>query len=53
MEDLVIIEDQLIYRRNELENKQKFLCILLHTTPIEFDEGWFNFFHLFHQKTFL
>ncbi|UJR07856.1 hypothetical protein I4U23_012139 [Adineta vaga] len=39
MHELLILEDQLIRQRTELENKQKYLCILLHTTPIEYDEN--------------
>ena len=39
MQELLIMEDQLIYRRNELEIKQKYLCTLLNTTPIEFDQS--------------
>jgi hypothetical protein len=35
MQELLINEDQLIHRRNELENKQKYLCILLNITPME------------------
>jgi hypothetical protein len=35
MQELLIIEGQLLHRRNELENKQKHLCILLNTTPID------------------
>ncbi|CAF0869418.1 unnamed protein product [Rotaria sordida] len=39
MQDLLINEGQLIQQRNELENKQKQLCTLLHSSPIEFDEN--------------
>ena len=35
MQELTIIEGQLLHRGNELENKQKHLCTLLNTTPIE------------------
>ncbi len=35
MQELLIIEGQLLHRRNELENKQKHLCTLLNTTPID------------------
>lgn len=35
MQELLIIEDELIHQRNELENKQKYLCILLNTSTIE------------------
>ncbi len=39
MQELLINEGQLIQQRNELENKQKQLCTLLNTSPIEFDES--------------
>ena len=35
MHELLIIEGQLIHRRIELENKQKYLCNILNTTPID------------------
>ncbi len=35
MHELLINEEQLIHRRNELENKQKYLCTLLNTPPME------------------
>ena len=35
MQELLIIEGQLLHRRNELENKQKHLCTLLNTTPLD------------------
>jgi hypothetical protein len=45
MQELLINEGQLIQRRNELENKQKQLCTLLNSSPIEFDESLsFNLF---------
>ncbi|CAF2666978.1 unnamed protein product [Rotaria sp. Silwood2] len=39
MQELSINEGQLIQQRSELENKQKQLCTLLHSSPIEFDEN--------------
>jgi hypothetical protein len=39
MQELLINEGQLIQQRTELENKQKQLCTLLNTSPIEFDES--------------
>ncbi|CAF5066790.1 unnamed protein product [Rotaria sp. Silwood1] len=39
MQELLINEGQLIQERNELENKQKQLCTLLHSSSIEFDEN--------------
>ncbi|CAF1037891.1 unnamed protein product [Rotaria magnacalcarata] len=39
MQELLISEGQLIQQRSELENKQKQLCALLHSSPIEFDEN--------------
>jgi hypothetical protein len=41
MQELLINEGQLIQQRNELENKQKQLCTLLNSSPIEFDESQF------------
>jgi hypothetical protein len=35
MQELLINEGQLIHRRNELENKQKYFCTLLNTSPIQ------------------
>ncbi len=35
MQELLIIEGQLLHRRTELENKQKYLCNILNTTPID------------------
>lgn len=43
MQELLINEGQLIQRRNEFENKQKQLCTLLNSSPIEFDESLFYF----------
>jgi hypothetical protein len=37
MQELLINEEQLIHRRTELENKQKYFCTLLQTTPIQLD----------------
>ncbi|CAF1260531.1 unnamed protein product [Adineta ricciae] len=39
MHELLMHEDQLIRQRTELEIKQKHLCTLLHTTPIEPDKN--------------
>ncbi|CAF4969469.1 unnamed protein product [Rotaria sp. Silwood1] len=39
MQELLINEGQLIHQRNELENKEKYLCTLLNTTSIEFDQN--------------
>jgi hypothetical protein len=50
MQDLLINEGQLIQQRNELENKQKQLCTLLNSSPIEFDES--QLFDLFSYKKF-
>jgi len=44
MQELLISEDQLIHRRNELENKQKYLCTLLHAAPVEFKESSYSLF---------
>ena len=44
MHELLMHEDQLIRQRTELEIKQKHLCTLLHTTPIEHNESSFFFF---------
>ena len=37
MQELLINEEQLIQRRIELENKQKYFCTLLNTTPVQLD----------------
>ncbi|CAF0804466.1 unnamed protein product [Rotaria sordida] len=39
MQELLIHEGQLIHRRNELENQEKYLCTLLNTASIEFDQN--------------
>ena len=53
MQELLINEDQLIYRRNELENKQKYLCTLLHTAPMQFNESSYSvIFDSFHLELF-
>lgn len=36
MHELVILEDQLLHQRIDLENEETFLCNLLHTSPIEY-----------------
>ena len=36
MHELVILEDQLLHQRIDLENEEKSLCNLLHTSPIEY-----------------
>jgi len=51
MQELLINEGQLIQRRTELENKQKQLCTLLNSSPIEFDESLFLDLFLFSNKT--
>ena len=50
MQDLLINEGHLIQRRTELENKQKQLCTLLNSSPIEFDESLFFIIILFSQE---
>jgi hypothetical protein len=37
MQELLINEEQLIQRRIELENKQKYFCTLLNTPPVQLD----------------
>lgn len=39
MQELLVSEGQLIQRRTEFEIKQKQLCQLLNSSPIEFDEN--------------
>lgn len=49
MQELLINEGQLVQQRNELENKQKQLCTLLHSSPIEFDESKFHHYKIIFQ----
>ncbi|CAF3781047.1 unnamed protein product, partial [Rotaria sordida] len=39
MQELLVHEGQLIHLRNELENQEKYLCTLLNTASIEFDQN--------------
>ena len=41
MQELLVSEGQFIQRRTELEIKQKQLCQLLNSSPIEFDSSQF------------
>ncbi len=53
MQELLINEGQLIQQRSELENKQKQLCTLLNSSPIEFDESQSCHLFFFSKKIFI